>query len=182
MKNMGSIILNLFIVDPWTTWVWTMKVHLYADFCQEIYSRLSISTGSTSMEKEGQLWDFASLGTWGGFWNQSPKIPPRDDCIYWSNSLWLTSLLLPLPPPPWSCDCLSYPTWTVTTHAKSLSTWTRVLTLLAFWLLTWENPFTLWLSSCRLTFRSCSGPHFIKNRSLSMHFENILCDEMESLH
>ena len=79
---MGSIILNLFIVDPWTTWVWTMKVHLYADFCQEIYSRLSVSTGSTPMEKEGQLWDFASLGTWGGFWNQSPKIPPRDDCIY----------------------------------------------------------------------------------------------------
>ena len=82
MKNLGSIILNVFIVDPWTTWVWTMQVHIYADFFQEIYSRLSVSTASTSMEKEGQLWDFASLGTWGGFWNQSPKILPRDDCIY----------------------------------------------------------------------------------------------------
>ena len=155
MKNLGSIILNVFIVDPWTTWVWTMQVHIYADFFQEIYSRLSVSTASTSMEKKA---NYGTLHPWVPEVDSGTN-PPRYyqgmTVFIWSNSLWLTSLLLPLPPPPWSCDCLSYPLGLTT---KSLGTWTLVLTLLAFWLLTWGNPFTLWPSSCWLTFRSCSGP------------------------
>ena len=108
MKNLGSIILNVFIVDPWTTWVWTTQVHLYADF----FKKYTVDSPFPQV-----LHPWKRKANYGTLHPWVPEVgsgtnPPRCQgmiVLIWSNFLWLSSLLLSLPPPPWSCDCLSIP-------------------------------------------------------------------------
>lgn len=66
-------------VDPWTTWVWNVQVHLYADCF--LYSRPFISPGfeSTGLIVHCSMtfyirdMSISNLGIYGGgSWNQSP--------------------------------------------------------------------------------------------------------------
>lgn len=55
----------------------------------------------------------------------------------WSNSLWPNQSSVPLPP---TTLIVWLPFLPLGLTTRSLGTWTLVLTLLAFWLLTWDNP------------------------------------------
>ena len=70
-----------YTVDPWTTWVWTARVHLYTDFflfLMNIYSTTRFAVGwihrCGTVDTKGQLWELNILGFWY-LWQVLDPIP-----------------------------------------------------------------------------------------------------------